>query len=30
MPLENDLDKVLIIGSGPTFVGSVAGMDLMV
>lgn len=28
MPLENDLDKVLIIGSGPTLVGSVAEMDL--
>lgn len=24
MPLENDLDKVLIIGSGPTLIGSVA------
>lgn len=29
MPLENDLDKVLIIGSGPTLIGSVAEMDLM-
>lgn len=29
MPLENDLDKILIIGSGPTLVGSVAEMDLL-
>lgn len=29
MPLENDLDKVLIIGSGPSLVGSVAEMDLL-
>lgn len=29
MPLENDLDKVLIIGSGPTLIGSVAEMDLL-
>lgn len=29
MPLENDLDKILIIGSGPTLIGSVAEMDLM-
>ena len=29
MPLENDLDKVLIIVSGPTLVGSFAEMDLM-
>ena len=29
MPLKNDLDKVLIIGSGPTLIGSVAEMDLM-
>lgn len=29
MPLENDIDKVLIIGSGPTLVGSVAEMDLL-
>lgn len=28
MPLENDLDKILIIGSGPTLIGSVAEMDL--
>lgn len=28
MPLENDLDKVLIIGSGPTLIGSAAEMDL--
>lgn len=29
MPLENDLDKILIIGSGPTLIGSVAEMDLL-
>lgn len=29
MPLENDLDKVLIIGSGPTLIGSVAEMDVV-
>ncbi|WEV70162.1 carbamoyl phosphate synthase large subunit [Lactobacillus sp. ESL0785] len=29
MPLENDLDKILIIGSGPTLVGSVAETDLL-
>lgn len=29
MPLENDLDKILIIGSGPTLVGNVAEMDLL-
>ncbi|KJY56023.1 Carbamoyl-phosphate synthase, large subunit [Lactobacillus kullabergensis] len=30
MPLENDLDKVLIIGSGPTLVGKVSETDLLV
>jgi len=29
MSLENDLDKILIIGSGPTLIGSVAEMDLL-
>lgn len=29
MPLENDLSKILIIGSGPTLIGSVAEMDLL-
>ncbi|WEV39429.1 carbamoyl phosphate synthase large subunit [Lactobacillus sp. ESL0680] len=29
MPLENDLGKILIIGSGPTLVGSVAETDLL-
>ena len=29
MPLENDLNKILIIGSGPTLIGSVAEMDLL-
>ncbi|MDF7638903.1 carbamoyl phosphate synthase large subunit [Lactobacillus sp. ESL0791] len=29
MPLENDLDKILIIGSGPTLIGSVAETDLV-
>lgn len=28
MPLENDLDKILIIGSGPTLIGSVSEMDI--
>ena len=27
MPLENDLNKVLVLGSGPNIVGSVAEMD---
>ncbi|WP_338199083.1 carbamoyl phosphate synthase large subunit [Lactobacillus rizhaonensis] len=30
MPLDNDLDKVLIIGSGPTLVGKVSETDLLV
>ncbi len=30
MPRENDLNKVLIISSGPTLVGNVAEMDLLV
>ena len=30
MPLANDLDKVLIIGSGPTLVGKVSETDLLV
>ncbi|WEV40673.1 carbamoyl phosphate synthase large subunit [Lactobacillus sp. ESL0681] len=29
MPLEKDLDKVLIIGSGPTLIGSVAETDIL-
>ncbi len=29
MPLQNDLDKVLLIGSGPTLIGSVEEMDLL-
>lgn len=30
MPLENDLDKVLIIGSGPTLIGSVSETDVLI
>lgn len=30
MPIENELSKVLIIGSGPTIIGSVAEMDTLV
>lgn len=29
MPLQNDLDKILLIGSGPTLIGSVEEMDLL-
>ncbi|RMC41430.1 carbamoyl phosphate synthase large subunit [Lactobacillus sp. ESL0233] len=29
MPLENDLDKILIIGSGPTLIGSVSETDIL-
>lgn len=30
MPLENDLNKVLIIGSGPTLIGSVSETDVLI
>jgi carbamoyl-phosphate synthase large subunit len=30
MPLENDLDKVLIIGSGPTLIGKVSETDVLI
>ena len=30
MPLENDLDKILIIGSGPTLIGKVSETDILI
>ena len=30
MPLDNDLNKVLIIGSGPTLIGSVSETDILI
>ncbi|WP_103751616.1 carbamoyl phosphate synthase large subunit [Lactobacillus panisapium] len=30
MPLENDLNKVLIIGSGPTLIGNVSETDILI